>query len=160
MNASITSLQKKLPLMTELDRRMFNGLIKTANGEITQDQFRGGFQKLFEPQMMDLYSRWMKSDLFRCQKEVTIEAFVLQREDTIRHDHFMLYQFGHVGFLTQQDNFDEFRKVERFAQVMVKPSLRYRQQFLNEDGEIDRSPSEPIRRAWAQLNQRIAEVRL
>jgi hypothetical protein len=137
----------------ELDSRMFKGLAKVVDGEITQEAFRDGLKKLFAPQMGDQWRWWMAETLFICQKDTRKDTFLTRDEGTIWRDQQSWYKFQHLAFLTCETEYDEFAKVKKFAKILVEPGIKFRQQFLNQNGNVPSQQPTALQEEWDRLDQ-------
>ena len=110
-----------------------NGWKMRKAGKLTHLELKAGLSKLFENDMMNLLSAWVRGQLFISQSFKGLDQFLTVDKKDWDRDFARWHEFFGVADLTGQRETEDYAEVAKFAKKWVTPPLDYREQFLDQN---------------------------
>ena len=132
-----------------------NGLKMRYAGKLTHEQLAAGLKKMFESELMNLLSAWIKGELFISQRFKNLDQFLTIDERDYKQDYARWCDFEGTSDITEQKGSADFAEVKKFADKWVRKSMDYRRQFLDEQGRpMTRFDEKELQQEYERLKSR------
>ncbi len=134
--------------------RILNGWHMRAAGKITHQQLDDGLAIMWADRAVELLKKMDNYELFKFTRhDLSLENFLLMGDEDRKHDYAVWCELKSVVMLARMDGYRGFGDIEKQIRKWINPPIEYRQQFLDERGNVVLSAPKGLEEEWRRLKQ-------
>lgn len=125
-----------------------------AAGKITHEQLKTGLAVMWIGRATEMLEQLDNYNLFRFTRtDLSFERFLNMGDDDRKHDYAVWNELKSVVMLADMESHKGYADMERHIRKWIYPTIEYRQQFLDDHGNIVMSAPKGLEEEWRRLKQ-------